>query len=95
MTPTEQKIEQVALQGLSIVASIAGAVSGIALPGFLAAIPLVVKVLDEAKTVASVASAAGKDIPEAVAVLQALENLGIKGMDANDMAKLHADLEHQ
>jgi hypothetical protein len=91
---TEQKVEQFALQALNIAASVAAAVGGIALPGFLAGIPILTKIIDEAKVIAAGASAAGKAIPYAVAVEQALVNLGLKSMDANDMATIRHDLEH-
>lgn len=88
LTPGEQELEQTVLNGLGIVASIAGAVGGIALPGALAAIPIVMKIIDEAKIIQTVAADGGKAIPIGVAIFQAIENLGIKPMDANDIAKM-------
>ena len=51
LTASEQKLEQFALQALNIAASVAAAVGGIALPGFLAGIPILVKIIDEAKVI--------------------------------------------
>ena len=93
LTASEQKLEQFALQALNIAASVAAAVGGIALPGFLAGIPILVTIIDEAKVIATAASDAGKAIPYAVAVEQALVSLGIKPMDASAMAAIHHDLE--
>ena len=88
LTAGEQTFENVVLQGLSIVATVAGAVGGLALPEPLAAIPLLVKLVEEAKTIQEVAAAGGKAIPTAVAVFQAIEALGIKPMGADEMAKM-------
>ena len=94
LSSTEQHADQIVLQAINIVSSIAGAVAGASLPGFLIAIPLIAKIVSEAKAVSEAGAIAGKVIPELEIIQQALANLGMKPMDANDLANIHRELEH-